>query len=69
MKWSQVILSGTSVLGGLALIICALFIDPKGQIDPTVLVAYGEALTFSGAVFGVDYHYKNKSSSPSDDNK
>ncbi len=69
MKWAQVILAGITVIGGLALIMCALYIDPQGQIDPTVLVAYGEALTFAGAVIGVDYHYKSKSSSHSDDNK
>ena len=67
MKWAQVILAGITVIGGLALIMCALYIDPQGQIDPTVLVAYGEALTFAGAVIGVDYHYKSKSSSPSDE--
>ncbi len=60
MKWTQLILAGISVIGGLALIMCAVYIDPKGKIDPTVLVAYGEALTFAGAVIGVDYHYKSK---------
>ena len=67
MKWAQVILAGITVIGGLALIMCALYIEPPGQIDPTVLVAYGEALTFAGAVIGVDYHYKTKSSDRSDD--
>lgn len=60
MKIAQVILAGVTVVGGLVLIACALYLPPQGQIDPTVLVAYGEALTFAGAVIGVDYHYKSK---------
>ena len=62
MKIAQVILAGVTVVGGLVLIACALYLPPQGQIDPTVLVAYGEALTFAGAVIGVDYHYKSKTS-------
>lgn len=61
MKFAQVILAGVTVVGGLVLIACALYLPPQGQIDPSVLVAYGEALTFAGAVIGVDYHYKHKS--------
>lgn len=61
MNFAQVILAGISVVGGLVLIACALYLPPQGQIDPTVLVAYGEALTFAGAVIGVDYHYKKNS--------
>lgn len=61
MKFAQVILAGVSVIGGLVLVILSLYMPPEGQIDPTALVAYGEALTFAGAVIGVDYHYKHKS--------
>lgn len=60
MKIAQVILAGITVVGGLVLIACALYLPPQGQIDPSVLVAYGEALTFAGAVIGVDYHYTSK---------
>lgn len=60
MKIAQVILAGVTVVGGLVLIACALYLPPQGQIDPSVLVAYGEALTFAGAVIGVDYHYSRK---------
>lgn len=33
---------------------------PRGVIDPTVLTAFGEILTFAGAVLGLDYSYKAK---------
>lgn len=69
MKIAQVILAGVTVVGGLVLIACALYLPPQGQIDPTVLVAYGEALTFAGAVIGVDYHYKSKSDKEENNNK
>ena len=42
------------------LLFCGLYIDPKGEIHETVLVAYGEILTFAGSLMGIDYHYKNK---------
>jgi len=43
---------------GIALISAAFWVPPTGVIDPTVLTAYGETLTFVGALVGVDYHYK-----------
>lgn len=43
---------------GLLLIATALFLPPMGVIDPTVLTAFGEILTFSGALLGMDYHYR-----------
>ena len=60
MRFAQVILAGLTVIGGIVMVMCSLYIDPEGVIDPTVLVAFGEALTFAGAVIGVDYHYKHK---------
>ena len=48
------------VLFGCALITVSFFVDPRGEIHPTVLAAFGEILTFAGAVIGVDYNYKFK---------
>ena len=42
-------------LGGLVLLFCGTFIDPQGQIHESLLVAFGETATFSGALFGIDY--------------
>ena len=47
-------------IGGLILLFCGVFIDPQGQIHETLLVAFGETATFSGALFGIDYVYKKK---------
>ena len=46
--------------GGLVLLFCGTFIDPQGQIHESLLVAFGETATFSGALFGIDYVYKKK---------
>ena len=46
---------------GLALICVSLFIEPVGEIHPSVIAAFGEMLTFCGACLGLDYHYKSKS--------
>jgi hypothetical protein len=47
-------------LGGLILLFCGVFIEPQGQIHESLLVAFGETATFSGALFGIDYVYKKK---------
>ena len=56
----QLITSIALVLFGVLLLIAAFIVPPTGVIDPTVLTAYGETLTFAGALIGVDYHYKSK---------
>lgn len=47
-------------VAGLVLLFSAFWVDPRGKIDSSVLVAFGETCTFSGALFGVDYSYKIK---------
>lgn len=46
-------------LFGLALLGVAFFTPPPGEIHSSVLVAYGEVMTFAGALFGIDYHYRH----------
>lgn len=43
---------------GLILLFAGFFVPPTGGIEPSVLVAYGEVMTFAGALFGIDYHYR-----------
>lgn len=43
---------------GLALLFWGLIYPPKGQIDSSVLIGFGEVATFAGSLIGVDYHYK-----------
>ena len=56
----QFILALVMVLFGVLLLIAAFFVPPCGVIDPTVLTAFGEILTFAGALLGMDYHYRYK---------
>lgn len=56
----QVILATLCVLAGLILIGVSIAIEPAGEIHYSVLVAYGETLTFAGALLGIDYHYRVK---------
>jgi hypothetical protein len=66
MKNVQLYISVLCVLAGIALLYTGLLLPPEGEISPSVLVAYGETLTFAGSVIGVDYHYRfnNKNKPP-----
>lgn len=57
----QLIVAICLVVFGCMLIAMAFFVPPTGEIHPSVLTAFGEILTFAGAVIGVDYRYKYKS--------
>ena len=56
----QLITAAILALGGLILLFCGLYIEPRGEIEETVLVAFGEVMTFSGSLMGIDYKYKSK---------
>lgn len=43
---------------GTLLLMAGFLTPPHGEISPSVLVAFGEILTFAGAIFGIDYHYR-----------
>ena len=45
-------------MSGIVLLFCGNRIEPQGEVDNSVLVAFGEISTFAGALFGVDYSYK-----------
>ena len=47
-------------MSGIVLLFCGFWIDPRGEVDNSVLVAFGEISTFAGALLGVDYAYKVK---------
>ncbi len=55
------------VVAGVALIFMGFLVPPPGEIDNSVLVAYGETLTFAGSLIGVDYHYRAKSGNAAGD--
>lgn len=56
----QITIATILVCFGVILLIIAFIIPPAGVIDPTVLTAYGETLTFAGSLIGLDYHYRSK---------
>lgn len=56
----QLIMACILTLSGIVLLFCGFWIDPEGEVHQSVLVAFGEAMTFAGALFGVDYTYKYK---------
>ena len=45
---------------GIIMVTAAFICPPLGVIDPSVLTAYGETLTFAGSLIGLDYHYRFK---------
>jgi len=48
------------VIVGLVLLFLGFYAVPIGEIAPSVLTAFGEMATFSGALIGVDYRYRFK---------
>lgn len=60
----QLTVSTLLVLFGVILISVSFLVPPTGVIDPTVLTAFGEILTFAGALLGIDAKYKSKPSDP-----
>lgn len=48
------------VIIGVILIFLGFYAEPVGDIAPSVLTAFGEILTFAGAIMGIDYRYKFK---------
>ena len=45
---------------GCGLLIAGFIVAPLGIIHSSVLTAFGEACSFGGALFGIDYTYKYK---------
>jgi len=56
----QYLLAIVMCTAGMVMIFLCVYIDPKGELDASILVAYGEILTFVGAIFGIDYKYRTK---------
>ena len=60
MKKIQLTLSVTLCVFGCVLLVTGFICPPMGEIHHSVLIAFGEILTFSGSLIGIDYHYKYK---------
>lgn len=49
-------LAAILVLFGCGMLTAAFIVNPTGEIHGSVLAAFGEILSFSGAVLGFDYY-------------
>ncbi|GHU58293.1 hypothetical protein FACS189411_13470 [Bacteroidia bacterium] len=58
MRNVQLVVAVLLTASGIALLFCSFWIDPAGEIDSSVLVAFGESCTFAGGLFGIDYSYR-----------
>ena len=43
---------------GCALLVAGFVTQPVGEIHHSLLIAFGEILTFSGSLIGIDYKYR-----------
>lgn len=57
MKHLQLILATAMCTFGCALLVAGIALPPAGEIHSSVLIAFGEILTFSGSIVGIDYRY------------
>ena len=54
----QLIIACVATLAGLTLLFFGFWVSPTGEIHNSVLVAFGEAISFAGALLGIDYTYR-----------
>ena len=60
MRKIQLITAVVMCLFGGTLLVAGFVAPPVGEIHHSVLIAFGEILTFSGSLIGIDYHYRYK---------
>lgn len=56
----QLIMAVVVFTVGIGLLVAGFILPPSGEIHNSVLVAFGEACTFCGALIGIDYRYRFK---------
>jgi O-antigen/teichoic acid export membrane protein len=56
----QLILSVTLCVFGCVLLVTGFILPPLAEIHHSVLIAFGEILTFAGSLIGIDYKYRYK---------
>lgn len=61
MKKIQLLLSVGLCVFGSIMLIAGFVAPPIGEIHHSLLIAFGELLTFSGSLIGIDYKYRYKS--------
>ena len=60
MKKIQLTLSVVLCVFGCLMLTAGFVTPPVGEIHHSLLIAFGEILTFSGSLIGIDYKYRYK---------
>ena len=60
MKHMQLISAVSLCLFGCMLLVAGFLCPPLAEIHHSVLIAFGEILTFAGSLIGIDYKYRYK---------
>jgi hypothetical protein len=60
MKDMQLISAVVLCSFGCVLLVAGFICPPLAEIHHSVLIAFGEILTFSGSLIGIDYKYRYK---------
>lgn len=58
---TQSVLAFILVIFGMALVMLALFMPPRGEIHPSVITVFGMLLVAAGAFLGIDLNFQFKS--------
>lgn len=58
-NFAKIMMAALLLVLGTVLLIAGFIVPPQGEIHESVLVAFGEILTFAGCVFGMNYHYRS----------
>ena len=56
----EIAIATVLALAGITLLFLGFYAIPVGEISASVLTAFGETATFSGALLGIDYSYRYK---------
>ena len=60
MKQLQLLTALALCTFGCAMLVAGFVTPPTGEIHHSILIAFGEILTFSGSLIGIDYKYRYK---------
>lgn len=57
---TQTVLAFLLIIFGMALVMLAVFMPPKGEIHPSVITVFGMTLVAAGAFLGIDLNFQLK---------
>lgn len=60
MRRLQLVTAVALCIFGCLLLVAGFCAPPVGEVHHSILIAFGEILTFSGSLIGIDYKYRYK---------